>query len=114
MVPVTMTARMTSTWRNVIMCPKPQPFVSGGASARGVFSSRKRSHGPIDLDQKLPAIDIDHKPVSSNDVRPVHQSPRSDRGICVHLDRSREAVKFGRAFTLRRGLSLRRGFPVQG
>src|SRR5262245_26358559 len=74
MVPVTITARMTSTWRSVIMCPKPQPSVGGGMPARRVFSSRKRSHGPIDLTQKLPAIDIDHKPLSANDGCVAQQS----------------------------------------
>jgi hypothetical protein len=43
----------------------------------------------------LPAIDIDHKPVSANDVHLAHTSPQNDPGFCFHLYRSREAVRSG-------------------
>src|SRR6476620_9270177 len=59
------------------------------------FLAPERDCRLIGLIQKLPAIDIDHKPVSANDVHLAHKSPRSDRGICFHLYRSREAVRSG-------------------
>ena len=60
-----------------------------------IFLAPERDCRLIGLIQELPAIDIDHKPVSANDVHLAHKSPRSDRGICFHLYRSREAVRFG-------------------
>src|SRR6478752_9588234 len=59
------------------------------------FLAPERDCRLIGLIQELPAIDIDHKPVSANDVRPAHKSLRNDPGICFHLYRSREAVRSG-------------------
>jgi hypothetical protein len=41
-VPVTMTARITSTWRSVIIYPKPQACgINVGPPAFGLFSCRR-------------------------------------------------------------------------
>src|SRR6478735_8774165 len=98
MVPVTMTARITSTWRSVIICPIPQTSCSvrhqrwpAGICALPLTKEAKPQS--THLLQKLPVFEIGHKPLSANDAR--HGQPSSHPGIEAHSHRSGEAVRSG-------------------
>src|ERR1700732_5132387 len=73
MVPVTMTARITSTWRSVIICPKlqmPCPVRhQRGPPAFGIFSNQKKRNREVDpSNTEIVVFYIDHNPLSANDA----------------------------------------------
>jgi hypothetical protein len=92
MVPVTMTARITSTWRSVIICRKlqiPCPVRhQRGPPAFGIFSNQKKRNREVDpSNTEIVVFYIDHNPLSANDASLAWKSPRGNRGlVLVHID----------------------------
>src|SRR6476620_6094342 len=71
MVPVTMTARITSTWRSVIICPKLQTSypVQHQRWPAGIWNLLvSKEEKPIHFIRKLPLFDTGHE---SQDRTPV-------------------------------------------
>jgi hypothetical protein len=79
MVPVTMTARITSTWRSVIICPKPQPYAHRrGPPAFGIVRHFQEPKPQVESPnaENLPVFDIGYKSLFA--MMRVWRSNRSD------------------------------------